>query len=107
MKRAARKLKEVADDCEEEAGNMEPALCAQSNKDEASSNFTPRADDPWIIARRTADDRLRTFVADLSIATSLLFRKELYNTIANIANVVFSRNDVTGQKVRETLRRGQ
>jgi hypothetical protein len=64
----------------------------------------PKTDDPWIISRRVHDAQLRTFVATLSIITDQLCKKTLYGTIATIANVVFSRNDVTGSTVREMLR---
>jgi hypothetical protein len=48
--------------------------------------------------------KLRAFVADLSITTTLLFRKELHSTLATVANVVFNRQDVTRSKIREMLR---
>jgi|HubBroStandDraft_6_1064221.scaffolds.fasta_scaffold680096_2 hypothetical protein len=64
----------------------------------------PKIDDPWIISRRVHDAELRTFVAILSVITEQLCKKTLYGTIATIANVVFSRNDMTGSKVREMLR---
>jgi hypothetical protein len=61
-------------------------------------------DDPWIITRNKGDIELRLFVADMVITTTTLFEKELYGTIANIANAVFERDDVTGATVREMLR---
>jgi hypothetical protein len=85
----ARKLGEVAADCDDEAWNLEP------NK--------PRADDPWIITRDRGDPKLRTFVVDLSISTHLLFGKSLYGQLATVANVVFNRDDMTGAKVREWI----
>jgi hypothetical protein len=88
--RDARKLGEIAADCDDEAWNLEP------NK--------PGADDPWIITRRRADPKVRTFVADLSIQTQLLFGNALLGTLATVANVVFNRNDMTDAKVREWLR---
>jgi hypothetical protein len=64
----------------------------------------PKIDDPWIISRRVHDPELRTFAAVLSVVTDQLCKKTLYGTIATIANVVFSRTDTTGSKVREMLR---
>jgi hypothetical protein len=90
MGRNARKLGEIAADCDDEAWNLEP------NK--------PRADDPWIITRNRGDSNVRTFVADLSISTQSLFGSALSGTLATTANVVFNRNDMTGARVREWLR---
>jgi hypothetical protein len=90
MGRDARKLGEIVADCDEEAGNLEPN--------------NPRVDDPWIITRDRGDSDVRSFVVDLSIPTHLLFGKSLFGTLATVANVVFSRDDVTDAKVREWLR---
>jgi hypothetical protein len=90
MRHDALKLREVAADCNEKAWNLEP------NK--------PRVDDPWIITRDRGDSDIRTFVVDLSITTHLLFGKFIFGRLATVANVVFSREDITGPKVREWLR---
>jgi len=90
MNSDARKLGEVAADCDDEVWNLEP------NKS--------RADDPWIITRDRGDSNVRTFVVDLSIPTHLLFGKSLYGQLAAVANVVFSRDGITGLKVQEWLR---
>jgi hypothetical protein len=87
----ARKMDEIASDCDEEAWNIDP-------------NRLEPGDDPWIITRRTGDIRLKTFIIDLSIPTVLLFGKYLYSTLATVANVVFASNNVTHEKVREILR---
>jgi hypothetical protein len=87
----ARKLDEIASDCDEEAWNIDP------------SRLEP-GDDPWIITRRTGDIRLKTFIIDLSIPTVSMFGKYLYSTLATVANVVFASNNVTHEKVREILR---
>ena len=84
----AQKLEEIASDCEKDARNMIPK----------------NGDDPWVITRQSEDVELRAFVIDLSIATTILFRKELHSTLATVANVVFNRQDVTRSKVREILR---
>jgi hypothetical protein len=84
----AQKLEEIASDCDKEARNMIPK----------------NGDNPWVIIRQSEDVELRTFVIDLSITTTILFRKELHSTLATVANVVFDRQDVTRSKVREILR---
>jgi hypothetical protein len=85
---AAQKLEEIASDCDKEARNMLPR----------------DGDDPWVITRQSEDVELRSFVIDLSITTTILFKKELHSTLATVANVVFNRQDVTRSKVREMLR---
>ncbi len=82
-------LQQIASDCDSEA---------------RLRDRDPKTDDPWIIVRRVNDAQLRTFVATLSVVTEQLCRNALYGTIATIANVVFSRTDMTGSKVREMLR---
>jgi len=84
----AQKLEEMASDCDKEARNMIPK----------------NGDDPWVITRQSEDVELRAFVIDLSITTTMLFRKELHSTLATVANVVFNHQDVTRSKVREILR---
>jgi len=69
-----------------------------------SEDRNPKTDDPLIITRQVKDVRLRTFVATLSIVTQQLLQDTMYGTIATITNVVFSRADITGSKVRDMLR---
>jgi hypothetical protein len=106
MRREAKKLKDVAEDCEDEAWIMDPSdHHAGANQDDERSVFSPRPDDPWILTRQTDHDLLRTFVIDLSITTLIFFKKPLYGTIANVTNAVFSpQEDITHEKVREILR---
>jgi hypothetical protein len=99
----ARKLNEIASDCDDEVLNTVPERHIASDENEGSV-FTPQADDPWIIARQSGDVELRAFVADLSITTQLLFRKTLHGTLATVTNVVFDRKDMTFGKIREMLR---
>lgn len=96
----AKKLRDVAADCDDDAKVMEPN----------------RANAPWLIARERGDTRRKTFVAKLSYATNFLFGKTLHNTIATVTNVVFSSNNassngdfdrvnpVKGTNVRNMLR---
>jgi hypothetical protein len=82
-------LEEIASECEDEA------RCRDCD---------PKTDDPWILTRQRNDIELRALVADLSVRTYSLCRKMMCGTIANIANVVLDRQDVTVRKVREMLR---
>jgi hypothetical protein len=94
LKHVARKLEQIADDCDDEAFKILPH----------DSRFFLQTDDPWIIARRRGDFELRTFVADLSIIIGSLFGQTLHGTLATVANVCLNRNDVTDRKVWEMLR---
>jgi hypothetical protein len=94
MKRAARKLREIASDCDYEALNILPAR-------ESDGSL---ADDPWIIARRRGNLAVRTFVTSFSIPVSQIFGTNLYSTLATVTNVVFNDKDLTGGKVRDMLR---
>jgi len=85
----AQKLNEIASECDYDAGNVLPRF---------------DGDDPWIITRQNKEHELRTFVIDLSGTTIRLFEKEMHSTLANVANVVFNRKDVTRSKIREMLR---
>jgi len=89
LKGEARKLDEIAADCEDEARITEPNL---------------ETDDPWVIIRDRGDPKLRTYVVDLSIPTVSIFGTPLYGTLATVANVVFGLNVLTAEKVREWLR---
>ena len=82
-------LEKIAANCENEARLNDPGTFD---------------DDPGIINRRSGDDHLRTFINALSFITLLIFRNHLYSSLAKIANVVFERDDVTKEKVREMLR---
>jgi hypothetical protein len=104
MKREARLLREVGRDCENEASNILPKRRGGTPSD--AGIFSPQPDDPWIIYRQKKDDELRTFVVDLAITTITLFKGTLDGTLANVANVVFGRRDVTRRRVREFLRKG-
>ena len=85
----ALKLEDIALDCDGAARNV----------------LSPyKGDDPWILTRQSQDVKLRAFVADLASTTAMLFRKELHSTIATVANVLFSRQDLTRSKIREMLR---
>jgi hypothetical protein len=94
MKREARKLREIASDCDDEALNILPAR-------ESDGSL---ADDPWIIARRRGNLAVRTFVASFSIPVSQIFGTNLYSTLATVTNVVFNDQNLTGGKVRDMLR---
>ncbi len=61
-------------------------------------------DDPWIIERARGDARIRTFIADCSISALTIFKENLFGTVAKVTNVVFNRNDVTANQVREIMR---
>jgi hypothetical protein len=89
LKSEARKLWEIADDCEDQARIVEPNL---------------DIDDPWVIVRDRGDPKLRTYIIDLSIAAISIFGTSLYGTLATVANVVFGGEAVTAAKVRELLR---
>jgi hypothetical protein len=65
---------------------------------------SPSVDDFGVLIRRSKDDQLRALITDLAKCAIVLFRKELYGTIATIGNVVLERTDLTGSKVREMLR---
>jgi len=90
----ARELKTIAEACDDQATDVLKTLRAHEQE----------GDDPWIITRNTGDIELRAFVADMVITTTNLFETELHGTIANIANAVFGRSDITGSTVREMLR---
>jgi hypothetical protein len=85
------KLREIALECESAAGGI---------------NVDPKTDNPWIITRDRGinDAHLRTFVASVSITTQTLLNKNMYGTIATLANVVFGRDDISGRRVRGMLR---
>jgi hypothetical protein len=51
MKAEARKLEKVAAECDEKASNILP------NRHSDEDYFRPQADDPWILTRRSGDDR--------------------------------------------------
>ena len=90
----ARELKTIAEACVDQATDVRENLRAHEKE----------GDDPWIITRNKGDIELRAFVADMVITTTTLFETELYGTIANIANAVFERSDITELTVREMLR---
>lgn len=94
LKREARKLREIASDCDYEALNILPAR-------ESDGSL---ADDPWIIARRRGNLAVRTFVTSFSIPVSQIFGTNLYSTLATVSNVVFNDQNLTGGKVRDMLR---
>ena len=52
------------------------------------------ANDPWLVNRKRGDTKRKTYVALLCGATDYLFGKPLYNTIANVTNVVFSKESI-------------
>jgi hypothetical protein len=85
----AREFLQVADSCDDEARNLRPEPSPSGR----------RADDPWIISRDRGDPKVRAFVADLLMETERLFGKSLHGTLATTANVVFSRKDITYQRV--------
>ena len=69
--------------------------------------------DPRLVHRKRGDTIRKTYVALLFSATDYLFGKPLYNTIANVTNVVFSKesvgnrgfaDDIKPDTVREMLR---
>jgi len=88
----AQKLEEGPSECESAARHVLP------------DPFKPGLDDPWIISRRRANVKLRTFIIGVSMQAETLFEKLLAGTVARVANVVFDRRDMTGPKVREMLR---
>jgi hypothetical protein len=100
---AARTLKRLAEEIYAEAQNTDPYLDPQIGLQLARPRF-PHIDDPWVIVRETSDVQIRSFIIDLSITPLQLFGKSLYNTLANITNAVFDREDVTDGRVRELLR---
>ena len=102
MKHVVEELNELASLYDDEAWNVEPEQDVAFDRVEESV-FSPHADDPWIITRKRSDPKVRTFVADLSITTELCFGKLLLGTLATTANVVFCREDMTGEKVWEML----
>jgi hypothetical protein len=99
----AGKLKNFGEEIEEEANNEDPYFDPETGQSTDSPRF-PYIDNPWVLVRGTADVPVRSFVICLSITTVNLFGKALYSTLANIANVVFERDDVTDGSVREILR---
>ena len=99
----ANKLKELAEDIEDEADNADAFFDPRTGQQLESPRF-PHIDDPWVIARETPDVQMRSFVIGISMKTLELFGKPLYHTLANITNVVFDRRDVTDGRVRELLR---
>jgi hypothetical protein len=86
LKRQARRLRTIADDLEFEA---------QSSR--------PLKGDLGVIIRPGADDHVRMYVAFVSSTTLELFDKPHYSALATIANVVFERDDITRDRVREIL----
>jgi hypothetical protein len=98
----ASKLKELAEEIEDEADNADPLLDPRTGQQLTSPRF-PHVDDPWVIVRETPDVQMRSFVIGISITTLQLFGTPLYHTLANITNVVFGREDVTANRVRELL----
>jgi hypothetical protein len=99
----ASKLKELAEEIEDEADNDDPFFDPQTGQQLTSPRF-PHIDDPWVIVRKTPDFQMRSFVIGISIMTLQLFGKPLYHTLANITNVIFDRKDVTDSRVRELIR---
>jgi len=62
---------------------------------------------PDVIVRNRGqyDVLLRTFIVNVNRIMFLYLRKEMYRTVATIANVVFDRDDLSGTNVREMIRR--
>jgi hypothetical protein len=75
----------IAHDCDEELRAYEEAP------------FNPNL----IIKRKRSDPKIRTYAVNLSLFAYSIFRKPLSGTIATTANVVFERDDLTDDKVRE------
>ncbi|UGY28866.1 hypothetical protein HU675_0019995 [Bradyrhizobium septentrionale] len=59
---------------------------------------------PWLIERERGDPTLRAFVGSMWQTTMSCFGTPLYGQIAVVANVVFHRDDVSREQVREMLR---
>jgi hypothetical protein len=103
MRAEARQLKEIASDCESGAANiLAEDRPEQDHKDDTF--FRPRADDVWIIRRKTKDVEQRSYVIDLSLTTQRIFKKSLYSTLATVTNVIFIGANITASEVREFLR---
>jgi hypothetical protein len=62
------------------------------------------APDAIVRDRGKYDVRLRTFIVNVNRTMFLYLRKEMYRTVATIANVVFDRYDLSGNIVREMIR---
>jgi hypothetical protein len=66
----------------------------------------PKTENPWIIVRDRGinDARIRTFVAHATSSMRLFIGKEMCGTVATLTNVVFDRNDINAEMVREMMR---
>jgi len=64
----------------------------------------PTEENSFVMVREASDPVLRTYAVDLSNVTMSLCGKIMYSTIANFANVVLDREDITGAGIREILR---
>jgi hypothetical protein len=64
----------------------------------------PKEENPIVMVREASDPELRTYAVELSGVTTWLCGKIMYSTIANVANVVLDREDITGAGIREILR---
>jgi hypothetical protein len=106
MRREAKKLKDIAEDCKDEAWIIDPSdHHAGAHQGGERSLFSPAPDDPWILTRQTDHDHLRTYVIILSLTTESIFRKPLYGTLTNVTNAVFRPQElITVERVREILR---
>jgi hypothetical protein len=87
-KREAKKLRSLAEDCEDEAFAREP---------------TP--DDLGVILRKSdVDPKIRTFISAQATIAMTVFAKPLYGTLSTVTNVVFPGAKIAAPKVREMLR---
>jgi hypothetical protein len=89
METEAAKLEEVATACDDKA---------------AIKTVNVADDDPWILVRKKGDLNVRTFIAYLSIISSMLFGKPVRKVFVDVANVALEREDITRSKVWEMLR---
>jgi hypothetical protein len=90
METEAVKLEEVATECDNEASSRE--------------SVDVKTDDPWLLIRDKGDVNLRTFIADLSIISSIIFGKPIRKVFFVVANVALERENITRSKVWEMLR---
>jgi hypothetical protein len=90
METEAVKLEEVATECDNEASSRE--------------NVDVKTDDPWLLIRNKGDVNLRTFIADLSIISSMIFGKPIRKVFFVVVNVALERENITRSKVWEMLR---
>jgi hypothetical protein len=94
--------KRIRCDAAEHSSTADELMAAAFAYEMLADQAAPPPGDPLLVERKHRSDVVWTgFVLALVSTTGAVFGKPLYGTVATIANVVFERRDITGERVRK------